>query len=514
MESQHDTMGAQRASQLASSTRSILAVAVPLIFAALVYYPITGNYFWGDDFVNLYLMRNLPGPDYILRPRGDHLLITSNLAFYLTAGAFGHHPAPYFWIVLATHLANVLLLFWLIRGLTNSRLIACFGATLWGLSPAHAATLGWYSVYGHVLVGTFLLLLLHGLAGRRSASSPHPLTPFLWAILVMAAATSFGVGIGVAMVMPVAAVLIVRDGTARWRAFVSFLIVAVAVLVLYSVLHQQYVNPRRQLVDLSSSLSSIRLFWDRGFELTWRIVRFGVSSLVLGPLSRGMNPTARTIAAVSVAAVIAAGLADAPWQRRRIGLVVLLVSLACYGIVAAGRGAFFEPGQDGLAQAGRYQYAGQIGLTIALCLALTSLARRLSLHPALGRGLFLVWLIFLAGSNLWLGAGIRDYPATRRETASALRSIQQAIDAATPGSNVIIPNRPLRTVGLVGRAQWLLPGWAALFVVFYPDNIVTGKHVYFTMTDARALRAAKDGRRSATLIVSPDQARALAGETR
>jgi hypothetical protein len=61
----------------------------------------------------------------------------------------------------------------------------------------------------------------------------------------------------------------------------------------------------------------------------------------------------------------------------------------------------------------------------------------------------------------------------------------------------------LKSFGLIGRAEQVLPGWAAVFVIFYPENVVDGRRVYFITAHPGALRAAKRGRRSATLLVPP-----------
>src|SRR5262249_62288224 len=84
-------------------------------------------------------------------------------------------PEPYFWIVLLTHLLNVWLLFRVLRNVTGSLALGCFGATLWGTSPAQVGTLGWYSVYGQVLVATVLLVVLGGVTARAAArAAPAP----------------------------------------------------------------------------------------------------------------------------------------------------------------------------------------------------------------------------------------------------------------------------------------------------------------------------------------------------
>jgi hypothetical protein len=47
----------------------------------------------------------------------------------------------------------------------------------------------------------------------------------------------------------------------------------------------------------------------------------------------------------------------------------------------------------------------------------------------------------------------------------------------------------------------MFPGWAAAFTVFFPSNVVEGRRVFFVEADADVRNAAKDGKRTSTLIV-------------
>jgi hypothetical protein len=80
------------------------------------------------------------------------------------------------------------------------------------------------------------------------------------------------------------------------------------------------------------------------------------------------------------------------------------------------------------------------------------------------------------------------------------------IDAAPPNQNVDVPNKPFQSVGpiFVSRRD-LFPGWAGVFVIMSPDNVVDGKRVRFVTSDELTLSAAPEGYRTATLIVpAPD----------
>jgi len=61
-----------------------------------------------------------------------------------------------------------------VRALTASATLACFAAALWGMSPLGVGSLGWYSAYGHVLNGFFLLVPLYGVTRLAVAQVTAP----------------------------------------------------------------------------------------------------------------------------------------------------------------------------------------------------------------------------------------------------------------------------------------------------------------------------------------------------
>ena len=53
-------------------------------FSAFVYYPITRNYFYADDFLYLFQINNVPLLEFLLTPNGGHAQFARNLLFYLS----------------------------------------------------------------------------------------------------------------------------------------------------------------------------------------------------------------------------------------------------------------------------------------------------------------------------------------------------------------------------------------------------------------------------------------------
>src|SRR5262245_61667348 len=201
---------------------------VPLLAAvgatAVVYAPIAGNYFHADDFTNLQALVRQPFLPYVLEPGAGHIYVVRNVLFWLFYRTFGADPAWMFGAVLLTHLLNVGLLYGVIRHLTGSARLAFFGAALWGIAPAHEGSLGWYAVYGNVLVGTFALVLLMRVV--RSLATDTTLgvgEALVWYVLLLLACVTFGVGIGVALVFPATVLLLFPGGRTTARVRLLFL---------------------------------------------------------------------------------------------------------------------------------------------------------------------------------------------------------------------------------------------------------------------------------------------------
>ena len=170
--------------------RRLLLAIVPVAFAALVFHSITGNYFYTDDFLNLYEISHDGFFRFVPEPSAGHLYLLRNAIFYLTYVLLGPHPAGYYWSAFLTHLLNVFLLFRVLEVFLGSDRLACFGATLWGVSPINEGSLGWYSVYGHVLATTLVLSVVLDVGRCRTAGAP-PRTRRIcrWLVLLVTAAS-------------------------------------------------------------------------------------------------------------------------------------------------------------------------------------------------------------------------------------------------------------------------------------------------------------------------------------
>lgn len=479
--------------------REWLLLVPALVFSAVVYFPITRNYFYSDDFLNLYYIVNNHLPEYLFTPNGGHILLTRNAVFYLTASLFGAQPEPFYWSAFLTHLINVALLFGVVRRLTGSARLACFGSALWGVSPLHQGTLGWYAVYGHVLVATVLLVILYQAAGEAMASPLRPAPRWLWYALALMAATSFGTGIGIAMVLPFALALLLRPVGASLRRppLMSLLVVVpvlyVLVLWVYGLLSgTSAAKHSPPLVLLSRPIAILS-------ELP-HLLGLGLTRLIFGVylppwLTAGVW---YALLAAFASAVVAVMMRASDVVRARIAACILLL-LGCYGMVAVGRGLFLSevPAQVFLALS-RYHYVGQLVLTLTLCLVLSQLA---SPFPAWLRSLaLLAWFGLAVAVHVRFGTAIDNHFPARRDAAYVLTTVRAAAEEQPDGADVYFTNRMF---GALPLPLSIFPGWAGVFAIFQPDNTVAGRRVYFIESDPDALAAARRGIRTDTLLVPP-----------
>ena len=112
-------------------------------------------------------------------------------------------------------------------------------AALWGIAPANAGTLGWYSVYGQVLAATLLLIVLVQLAGHARAGPVRGRTAALWALLSVVASTSFGTGLAAAFLLP-AVVRVLRPAVTLERSAWAWVLAVPPMIGVLYLVQQRY----------------------------------------------------------------------------------------------------------------------------------------------------------------------------------------------------------------------------------------------------------------------------------
>jgi hypothetical protein len=491
---------------LRRSTGLSLLGALPLVATGIVYLPLTRGYFVSDDFLNLYSIINADRLEYLLTPHGGHLLVTRNALFILFHFLFGVRAELYFAAVLATHLLNVVLLQRAILHWTDSPPLAALGATMWGTCPVQTGTLEWYSVYGQVVVGTILLVILDT-ASRLWQSGEPPVRSAIvvWPLLLVVASTCFGVGIGLTIVAPVAFFLLLPRSRRRWQLCLALLALALAVPSGYRALiteYDQLSGSVKGIVGLSITLGGLS-YPQQILQMAGELLSCGIAAVVLGfaavPVQFPNWPS--VLAIVCFAGAFLATLGVAPGRVRRVAVGLLLLAVACYAMIALGRALYAQSIAEAAGRT-RYHYVATIPLVALLCLMINQLTSRVRRRAALHGLILLTWM----GGALWFYAQAEPFidlhAAARRETAEVLENLHQAIASAAPGQEVRIRNRPFRSIGtLLFNQPSGFPGWAGVYTIFFPENVVDGRPVRFVVSDPDIADAAANGRRTHDLFV-------------
>jgi hypothetical protein len=489
-------------------------LVVPLVVTFVIYRPILRNYFYADDFILFYDLANEGPLGFALTPYGGHLQLARNVVFLVSARVFGTDPVPFYWTALLTHLANVALLFHVVRVLTESPRLASAGALLWGASPLNEGSLGWYSIYGQVMAATVLLVLL-ALWGRAVADgrSPSAHTVALSFVLAIVGSTCFGVGLGIAFVLPIVFVILFPGASLRAKlGLASLWVVIPAFYVAMHVLHG-LVSTRP--VPGASPLAALHAA--RGVaELLAHLLAHGIGGLFLGfSAVPAQHPLLVWTLAAGFALLVGAAFvrprAAEPRRARRVLLAVTVLLLAGYGAIAAARAPmqslFRAPNVGALGTIARYHYVGPLCIALLACVA----ARTLSSGPGAPRvrdaGVAVLGVLVLGA---WLASGRRidHHDGVRAETTRVLETIATAAAATPAGETVYVPNRRFNGVGpLFAQIPALFPRTAGVFMVFYPTRTIDGRAVRFVEEDPSALvKLTADPRRPiAALVVAPDQ---------
>ena len=93
---------------------------------------------------------------------------------------------------------------------------------------------------------------------------------------------------------------------------------------------------------------------------------------------------------------------------------------------------------------------------------------------------------------------IDHHSKAREETRAALAGIERAIRAEPVGEPVFIKNELFRPVFYYPT---VFPGLAAAFVIFYPEDTVSGRPVYFVESNPAVVKATRAGNRIAHLLI-------------
>lgn len=465
------------------------------------------NYFRADDFLHLYYLVNLGPLDMILNPFGGHMLIVRNLVMASSFAVFGLHPLPYFAVVLATHVANTVLVFLLVERTAGDARLAFLAAVLFAVAPTHAAALGWYSVYGYVLSCFFTLLTLWVLVPSPADSGPLTVRRALCAaVLMLAASQSFGTGAGVALALPAAALLL-RPATIRRPATLAVLclvpvIVVLAARFLFLRLSPLNPNPGLTVALIESYFRDIA----HVVPMIGHLAALGATTLLLGsgyPTMRYPDLASSTVVvALAAGALVFALRSDGHRRRSMLGLLCLF--LATCGAISLGRATIAHLVRaggvlDGVRMSPRYYYQIHAIGAVMIALVLREVTRgwaERTVRTAIVAG----GTVAALAAWTWRTPPVDHYTSQRDLVALARRTIADEIARQPPGS-VVCLSLEQREDNLLVATKSAFPGYAALFMLLHPTDTVDGRRVYFVTADPTALEAAAGGGRIASLLL-------------
>lgn len=486
---------------MAGPTLRLLAPILPLAAAAVLWRPIIDVYFHADDFTHLYDLATLDRFAFLTQFWVGHLLAVFNAVTLGLFTVFGPEPAPAFWVVFITHLINVLLIYWAVRRLGGDAIVAGCSAFVWGTCPTLAGALGWFSVYGQVLLTTIMLLLVGSLAGYvgtdRILSTGRAL---LWGIALIAGGACFGSGLGLAVVFPWVVMLALSRAQRPRHTLVILLIAGLLILAAYVLARQGSADFDPRGRELSSPVAALPML-PAVLAMTAQLVGFGAYALGVGALLPEVPVTGwlMGLAAAGAIALAATGwkAADPPMRRMQLALWLLVITV--YATTAAGRVAVVDAMAVPVARAAlwpRYQYLALAFLTLALASALGAIQARSVEARGVARGALGAWsalrLLLLALHPV----PIDLHADARAKTATALAAMRRAIAATPPGTVARIDNQPFGALTL----PQLFPGWAGLFVIHFPDDVVDGRPVRFVVSEEDWVRIQARGGRIASLV--------------
>lgn len=510
--------------------------ALPVGAAAVVFAPVLRAPFVYDEFIQLYNLANFGLVELLTTPHGGHLLFASNLVYALLFPLVGVQPEWYYALALSTHLVNVALCQRVATHLTGDPAAAAIAATLWGCAALLLGSVGWFAVYGELLLTAITLWLLLDVA-RLAARGARPTagTYIRWALLLVAACGSFGFGLLIAGVFAGVATRML-DTTAPLRhvlARIALSSTAVMLIylgvdrlhaalsgraALYGVASVAAVPAEPPLTEAATALWGwVNLVaYGIGNALAVSMASCEQGAIVVGPLDGRSVGTALTVVVVVTAAWVALLLR---WAGTRTSVAVRqataigLVGLGCYAMIAAwvvlsGRTHSTVDALSGWTAwtiqitAARYHYLPTVLLVLASVRVVVpaNAARARMRRLALVAGT--LWAtVAVAGGAL----AVRAAPGAWDTNAHVVRPLQRAVRSSSPGAAVYVANSPLPIP--FARNDATLPGRAAIALLSFPRQLVDERMVFFVEEDPDMLRQIRSaaGTPIARFVVGPDE---------
>lgn len=489
----------------ADDVEAPLLLLLPVVLAALVFWPNPQQWFFREDLYHVYRAVNQPWPALLLQHFAGHVYTSLSLVAVGLYALFGMNADGWFAVLTALHLVNVALCFRLIRLATGSAQLACLGSLLWAVAPTHADAMTWWVMTGHVLATTCVFGVLASVLATAGRPPGLPRSA-AWVAALLVAGTANGAGAAAALVAPFAAFLLLPAGPGRRRSMAALAVAVPPILVLMFVSRASADRVTGFVPGYTPGFPPPQ-DWPQVARLLGELLRYAVAGPLLSFAAPKPTPAATWIVGLAWLATTAAALALGSRDRRRAILGFLLVALAVYGLTALGRGSLYNmlarvAGEGGATP--RYHYLGTALLLAVDCLVLDTLLRRWpvprpvlrALPPLLAAALVAAWIV--KPFPIQYRAESRNYLARVRVMIEAA-----AIAAAPPGGTARLPNQPTRNLGGM-TGQLGFPGWAAALALTDPDGTIAGRRVLLVEEDLGVRRLAEVGRRTGRVVVAPD----------
>jgi Tfp pilus assembly protein PilF len=459
------------ARQLSARNRALAIVAL-IFLVAVVYAPVRQYPFvnWDDaDYVekNAHVLAGLTGETFnwalTANAAGNWHPVTM-LSHAMVVEVFGAGPEPQHVVNAVLHLANTLLLFWLLAGMTGAIGRSCVVAAVFAVHPLHVESVAWISERKDVLSTFFWLLALwmYLIYVRRRRIAPYLGLVAFFALALMSKP--------MAVTFPL--VLLLLDWWPLRRSSEAGPLHPASLLV-----------EKIPLVALALGAAVVTLVFqskagavastglvDRVMGAIEAYVMYLAQTFWPAGLSPFYPPHATSIALTGAGALALIGITIAA-VRLRETWPVLLVGWFWYLIVLLPTVGIVKVGEQ--ARADRYMYLPIVGILLVVTWAGPSLIRRFRLPPVATTGIVSAVLIALVtvsrlqvsywsdSVTLWrravsvttdsrrayenLGQALRE----RGELAEAYASYQRALELSEPKSRAPMNN----SMGIVATRQ-------------------------------------------------------------
>ncbi len=481
----------------------------------IVNFQLLSAFFYADDFLQFYQISNWNPFEFIFSNIGGHLFIFKNLILYCMFKLFGLNSVAYFSTVLLTHVGSAYILYKIIHLLTDKPLLAAAGMMIWGICPVNYATLSWYAAYGQIIIGFFFLLFLYDLLRIEKGKILFSMNIVIrWSIYFLLMAASYGTGLAIACLSPIAIVIILWKNDKKWKIAASMLPVIALVLLLFIFKDSIYSSFSGEVknikpVALSVALSDYRII----LEMFIRMCAYSIYCMAAFPMlffsPTWKYPTAAFLVSFPVV-VLFIVLFLRSKEYRRYYAVLSIFFLGLIGLYAYGRAPVYNIFKITMSDASltqRYYYSVFIVAVLMLSLMTDGLY---DLFPKIAKAIVPFVFIVIALSiypsmNLAKRIDFMNTSVNERKLYyDTITDIEKTIRAYPEGSSVFIGNQMNGQFSVFLPSDTDFPGKDAIFSINYPNNTVEGRRVYFVENDCLVAdkNIEKKNWRISSLIVS------------